>query len=223
MPEQNPGSSHPLIGLRLPQNPLFAQLSEDDLRRLSSSMAVRSVRAGEIICSEGSSDDHAYLILSGKLEISRVDTEGHKLLFRILSPPAMVGLSVVAGKPHTADVIAFESGSLGVLKGELLRKLLRDDPGVALQALAAMGALVQNLSDEIEELRHLPLKNRVWKSVSRNRDPDSLVHITHENLGLLVGATRARVSKALAELERDGVIETRRGGIIVLKPYPMVP
>jgi CRP-like cAMP-binding protein len=42
------------------------------------------------------------------------------------------------------------------------------------------------------------------------------IQITHESMAILLGARRASVSQAIAELQRAGLIECRRGEISIL-------
>ena len=83
---------------------------------------------------------------------------------------------------------------------------------------------VRRLSGLLVEALHVPVDTRVVRRLvaltDAYRDPGSdgpvEVPLTQEDLASLAGTSRATVNRVVGEAERAGVVELRRGRIIVL-------
>lgn len=181
------------------------------------------MKKGQVLHLEGDCPDSAFIILSGIVEISRTGPEGERSIFRLLSPPDLVGLSVIAGASHSADVSSAEDGSIAVIEGSAMMKMLSRQPAVALSMIAQLGCLISRLSDEMEDRRFLSVEQRTWKALSKTAGGPGEVRLTHEEIAQLIGASRSKVSHALAKLQHEGILDCGRGMIQIHIPYPSVP
>jgi CRP-like cAMP-binding protein len=90
---------------------------------------------------------------------------------------------------------------------------VRRHPEVAVVAIAHLARVIGELSAEIEALRKHGLIERVRHRLAVLGRGRRAIAITHGQLAEEVGGTRANVSRALARLEREGVVVRRRGVI----------
>jgi CRP/FNR family cyclic AMP-dependent transcriptional regulator len=191
----------------------LAPLGESVLRQLASEGRRSSLQKDNVLWRRGQRPDAVAVVLTGRLDIIRDSARGDRMLLRSIGAGEAVGLSTLASVAHSANVVAGEASSIFVLTGATLRDRLRREPAVALGAIARLGELVGNLTDELEELRFLDLDERVERVVFRRGRGLREVRLTHEELAQQVGATRENVSRALKRLERRGRIVCRRGRI----------
>jgi len=89
--------------------------------------------------------------------------------------------------------------------------VLRRHPEAALAAIGYLAATIGELSAEIEALRRHGLIERIRHRLRQLGQGRREIAITHARLAEEVGGTRANVSRALARLEREGVLRRRRG------------
>ena len=54
-----------------------------------------------------------------------------------------------------------------------------------------------------------------------NGQPADEIRITQQELAGLVGASRESISRTMSRLEKDGLVETRRGRILILNRYQL--
>ena len=128
-------------------------------------------------------------------------------------PPAVVGLSVAAGALPSAELWAAEDSELAVVPAADVAAALRKHPEAALAALAHLGGVIAELSSEIAALRVHGLAARVRHRLEVLGRGRREVVITHARLAAEVGGSRANVSRALGQLEREGIVLRRRGRI----------
>ena len=134
----NSGSS--LLG-RLP---LFAEVSSGTLARLEHRMRRREFAPRSVIVREGTADDSAFIVLSGRVAVRRRDPDtGIDFLLAELGEGQMFGeMALLTRKPRTASVVALEATTCGILDQSDFDQLLAEQPSAA---RAMMSALAERL------------------------------------------------------------------------------
>ena len=190
----------------LVRSPLFAAMPDAALAGLAARATRRRVRAGQRVLARG--DAAVIVLLTGRIEVV-----GEELVIRSLVPPATIGISLAAGAQSTAELRAAEDVELVVVPADAVAAALRRHPEAALAAIAHLASVVGELSAEVEALRKHGLVARVRHRLVQLGRGRREVAITHAELADEIGGTRANVSRALARLERAGMIRRRRGRI----------
>jgi len=67
--------------------PLFAGLKEEDLKKIRAIASLRQVGKKKVLFSEGEEAKGFYVILSGKVKIYKVSSEGKEQILHIVSAP----------------------------------------------------------------------------------------------------------------------------------------
>ncbi|HUJ63537.1 MAG TPA: Crp/Fnr family transcriptional regulator [Kofleriaceae bacterium] len=186
--------------------PLFAAMPRSVVDGLAARATRRQVRAGQRVLAR---DDAAVVVVvAGRLAV--VDGDA---VVRSLAAPAVVGISLAAGAPASAELRAGEDCELVVVPADAMAAALRRHPEVALAALVHLGGVIAELSAEVAALRRHGLAERVRHRLAALGAGRRELAITHARLAEEVGGTRANVSRALARLEREGIVRRRRGRI----------
>jgi CRP-like cAMP-binding protein len=115
---------------------VFRELHTEGIERLAAVCAEESYRVGEVIFKEGDIGDKLYLILEGRVRISRdVSGMGEEAL-AILGPGAAFGeMSLIDDVPRSADARVHERCRLLVLTTSALEDLLVLDTDLAYEIL----------------------------------------------------------------------------------------
>lgn len=191
--------------------PLFAAMPSPIVAALAGRATRKQVRKGQRVLSRGERAAVVVLV-TGRLEV--VADQGDAVtLVRSLLPPAVVGLSVAAGAAPTAELWAAEASELLVLPAADVAAALRKYPEAALAAIVHLGGMIGELSMEVAALRVHGLASRIRHRLAVLGRGRHEVEITHARLAAEVGGTRANVSRALAQLEAEGIVQRRRGRI----------
>ena len=198
-------------------NPLLSVFSSETQKAIARSSVVRRYERGQALAREMEESDRFILLLRGRVDICRNSEEGTLTTFRSLYPPAGIGYLLLSGQPHTADVIAGDTRvTTALIPVLLLRKLLSDRPEGLFRAVTSLAGLVDELSTEIIETRTLSLLQRVRLTLLRNADSDGEFRGSHEDLAAMIGASRAKVSRALTALESAGEVSLSRRCIRIM-------
>ncbi|MCP4675260.1 MAG: cyclic nucleotide-binding domain-containing protein [Deltaproteobacteria bacterium] len=133
----------------LAKTPLFGSLSETHLSRLASLTTIEDHKRGDVVFSEGDLGDRFYIILTGRVRISRqIPGIGEEAL-AVLNPGSCFGeMALIEDEPRSADAIVHESVTLLVLGKRDLEDLLFVDRDAAYEIL---WAFVRTLSSRLRE------------------------------------------------------------------------
>jgi CRP-like cAMP-binding protein len=130
--------------------PLFQTLSSEQVGRIAAIATRREAPGGTALFVEGSSGDEMYVLLTGKVRISkRLPGVGEEAL-AILEPGAYFGeMAMVDDSPRSADALAHTSCAVAVIKREELEQLMFIDKDLA---YVLLWTFVRTLSVRLREM-----------------------------------------------------------------------
>jgi CRP/FNR family transcriptional regulator len=118
---------------------------------------------GQVILKEGSFGDALYLILAGKVEVSKV-IDGKKAIVACLSAGSVLGeLSFIDKKPRPASAIAVGDVEIGVVDKEFLEYEINK---MSYEFSLVLNALAERLRTATEEYAALKIEHERLKSRS---------------------------------------------------------
>jgi CRP/FNR family cyclic AMP-dependent transcriptional regulator len=206
--------------------PLFVALDDDAAAALEAVMSTRSVERGHTIFREGDTGDRLFVVLDGKVKISRAAADGRENLLAVLGPGEMFGeLSLFDPGPRTATATTITDSRLASLDHDDLRPLLLDRPGVAVHLLRALALRLRRTNEAMADLVFSDVPGRVAKALldlaekfgTAEVDGVRVRHdLTQEELAQLVGASRETVNKALSEFATRGWLRLEGRTVLLL-------
>jgi CRP/FNR family transcriptional regulator, cyclic AMP receptor protein len=206
--------------------PLFEGLDEDNARVLRRQMTEVHLNRGEHLFLEGQDGDRMYVVLDGKLKLTRAAADGRENLLSVLGPGEMFGeLSLFDPRPRTSSARAVTDATLAALTHEALRPWLYERPEVSMHMLQALARRLRRANDLNADLVFTDVPGRVAKNLLDladrfgEQEHDGLhVHhdLTQEELAQLVGASRETVNKALADFAARGWLQISARSVLIL-------
>ena len=201
-------------------NPLFAGLDGEAIARIAALCTRRQLAAGEVLFVKGDEGDALYGIRRGQIRIATGTEAGKRLTLNVLGPGDLLGeIALLDGHPRTADAIAAEPTELFMVRRQDFLRLLEREPRIAVHLIELLCERVRWISDRMEETALMPLEVRLARRIGAlAADFGTDLHISQEELGILLGVTRESVNRQLQQWRREGIIELGRGRIRLLEP-----
>lgn len=209
---------------------LLSGMSDDDRRRVLASGRRRRFAAREVVFHAGDPADSFLLIESGRLAVRATSPAGDVVTFGVFGPGDVVGeLALIeAGARRSASVVALEATQVWSFSAALFHRLRRANVSADAFVLHTMAETIRRLSGLLLEALHLPVEVRVLRRLAdlerlyradrAEDDTATSVPLTQDELGSLSGASRPTVNRVLRGAETDGIVELRRGRILVVDP-----
>jgi CRP/FNR family transcriptional regulator/CRP/FNR family cyclic AMP-dependent transcriptional regulator len=200
------------------QVPLFAGLSEADIRELMTVARRRTFRSGEVIFHRDDPGQVLYIIKEGKVKISLISPDGQEISLVVFGKGECFGeFAILDGLPRSADAVTLERAECYTLQRSDFHKAIMKNPQIAIQVMEALTRRLRTTDDMVEDLIFLDVYGRVAKKLLELADmhgtklDDGIrieVRLTQQELASMVGASRESVNKVLGYFTDKHYIST---------------
>lgn len=203
---------------------LLSDLPQDDLLQLARETRYEKAARDAVIFYQGDECDWIYLLHQGKVKIVYHDEDGREVILEIISPGEAFGGGVLFFPNHPATAIAMEDTVLAKFSAQNYAKFLLDHPMVIMKLLRMLGARhlsminMQTLAGERVERRMAHILVKLATRLGQPGDDGTLITLpmSRQDLADMSCTTLETAIRTLSRFHNQGLIETRRGGYIVV-------
>ena len=194
----------------LARSELFADVPEDRLAELVPSASRRTLVRNDVLFAEGDPPDQLYVVLTGRIAIATRSSDGRESMLALMETGELFGdLGLLDGLPRSAEARALEPSSVLAIPYPPVRKLFEDDPSLLWSVVRLLSGRLRAVDKALADSVFLDVTGRTAKRLldlagERN---EFVLPVTQEELAGMVGASRERVNKAIAQFIRLGWIE----------------
>lgn len=206
----------------LPQmfdNHILAALSPDDIARLRPALSLVTLSIGEILYEPGDQIDKVYFPNDVLISLLTA-TEGHVALeVALIGREGMVGTPLALGVENTpARALVQGNGSAWCMSAADFLEIFQRSPGLQQSIFHYIHALMAQLTQTAACTRFHVVEARLARRFLMADDyaQSHRLHLTHEFLASILGVRRVGVTKAAHGLQQQGLINYRRGEIVIL-------
>jgi CRP/FNR family cyclic AMP-dependent transcriptional regulator len=213
------------VEIVLRKTPLFASLTEKEMRALAARVSKRHFRRGEQLFGEGDPCTGLFLVASGKIRIFKLSAAGREQVLAVEGPgSSFAELPVFDGGNYPAAASAVEDAEVLFISRKDFQNFCREHPDVALKVIAVVGSRLRRLVGIIEELSFTTVRQRLIALILRlaeaaGRPSKEGVHLeltmSHQDLAGELGTVRELVSRTLSRLQAEGFLEVDGRKIVV--------
>ncbi|AKJ31491.1 Crp/Fnr family transcriptional regulator [Caldimonas brevitalea] len=198
-------------------------LDDSDREQIASQLRVAEAEPGELLCRIGRAPTYWFGVLAGLLKMNNDASTGAMVTFTGIPPGAWFGEgTLLKREPYRYNVQALRKSVVAGLPIDSFQRLL--DHSIPFNRFV-MRQLNERLGQfiaarEIDRLNDPDV--RVARSLASLFHPvlypgvGTMLRITQQELGMLVGLSRQRVNEALHTLQRRALIRIEYGGVRVL-------
>ena len=206
--------------------PLFSELSEKDLQKIAQVATKQKYHKDNIILIEEEVGSTMFVILSGRVKISRISDDGREVILSILSDGDFFGeMSLLDGQTRSANVTAIEDSELMVIRREDFLQMLKDYPQIAINLLKELAQRIRKSDEHIKSLSLQDATGRVASTLLRIAEDSGVfrkgqVEISElplqQDLANMAGTSRETISRVIKSLMLKGYLKKEKGKIIIL-------
>ena len=197
--------------------PIFSDLSDSDLEKISSKMISRIYEKGKMILLEESEGETFFIILSGVVKVTRLSDDGREVILAILGESDFFGeMSLLDGEGRSANIVANEKSEVVTLSRRDFLDCLQKYPKIAIALLEELAVRLRKSDQHIESLSLSDSEQRIGITLIRLAEElgtikQGDVNVKNlpyqQDLANMAGTSRETVSRTLKLLETKNLLK----------------
>ncbi len=203
----------------------IAELPADIAEEVTKSCIVRKLTDGECLYRLGDPPSDCFQVLKGRVKLATFNSSGQEMLHAYLFTGDCTGdWGVIIDQPRMNSAIACGSAEVLALSKNKFWDLYHRYIEIPKALNLVMARRLRYSLMLAEDASLLPLRQRIARAVIRmvytvgNIDENGravIEHMSHDELGTLVGSPRQSVGRELKKIEQEGAISLSYGKLVV--------
>jgi CRP/FNR family transcriptional regulator len=209
-------------------SPIFACLSDDELREFKRVIIEKHFQRNETILSEEDTLKFMYFVCSGKVKVVKMSAEGKEHILAIHGIGDSFGeMGILDGGTAPATVIALEDSNISLIKKDDFRGYLLKNEKVMQEIILMLCSRLREAWLKLKMLNINKAESRIREAlkliglqygIKEQRGTMITLKLTHKEIGEYASLSRETVSRHLKRLVKTDEIEIINRKHILLKP-----
>jgi CRP-like cAMP-binding protein len=217
----------------LAHSALFAALPEEARLEVARRLSPRHYEKDDYLFWEGEPAEWLVFVAEGQVKMIKHSESGRETILATFGPGQIVGeVGVLVGETYPATAQALEPSRIFGIRRDDYIALVQRNPELAWALIQELGHRLQRAHETIRSLAVEKVERRVARVVLRmantagERLEDGSVRISvplsRQDIADMAGTVIETAIRALSKFQKQGLIETRDGHIILLQAHSLV-
>lgn len=203
----------------------FSSLSPREAKEISGYFTAERFKKRQLIFSEGDPSEWLYVVVDGKVKITKLSQEGKEIILEIISPLDFFGgVAAVRGFPYPANAVAMESTEVLKVSRKNLMTIMDRFPNLMLSMATSIGdrikgshEMLKSIALEKVESRIATLLIKLGDKVGEETAEGVLINmkLTKQDIAEMVGTTVETSIRTTSRLSKAGILSSRAGRIVI--------
>ena len=201
--------------------PMFCALDEKALRAFVAQCRVMNSPAGTMIFGPSQRADRFFVIVSGQVKIHKISPRGDEQILHLYGPGESFGEAAMwAGINYPAFAEALTDVELVAISKQGLRQAVVANGEMAMGIIAGLSAKLREFNQLIEDLSLKDVPARLAGVLLRQMEQSGSKRLvlgqTKRQLAGRIGTIPETLSRALAKMKADGIIDVKGRNVTIL-------
>jgi CRP-like cAMP-binding protein len=182
---------------------------------------------GTFLFQEGMEAAELYIILSGRIQISKITTDGRELSLRICGENDICGeLTLFTPNPrYLLSAKVLEEGEVAAIRKDVLENEIFQNSSLAFEFMKWMSDHFRKTQTKFRDLVLNGKRGALFSTLIRMSNSFGVklkdgilidLPLTNQELANFCGTSRESTNRILSELRRDNIISVKKGKITIL-------
>ncbi|KAF0152815.1 MAG: Crp/Fnr family transcriptional regulator [Ignavibacteria bacterium] len=206
--------------------PIFSELDKDSIEKIERIGSRKTYTKNEVILLEEEAGTALFVIVSGKVKVSRTSNDGKEVILTILGESDFFGeMAILDGLTRSATVTTIEKSELFIIQRNDFLTLLYEHPEVSIALLQELTRRLRNADMKIKALSLKDAEGKVATVILQLAD--DVGKIKHgkveidklplqQDLANMAGTSRETISRTLHSFAKKGLVEMEGSKLRIL-------
>ena len=197
--------------------PIFSELENDALEKIEKIGSRKTYTKNDVILMEEDAGTALFVIVKGKVKVSRTSNDGREVILTILGDSDFFGeMAILDGLTRSATVTAIDESELFLIQRNDFLNLLYEHPEVSVALLQELTRRLRNADMKIKALSLKDAEGKVATVILQLADDigkikQGVVEIEklplQQDLANMAGTSRETISRTLHSFAKKGYVE----------------
>ena len=205
---------------------LFKGLSDAEFKELEPYLSTSLYKKKKTIFSEGEPPEWFYLVLTGKVKITKLSHEGKEIILEVISPTDIFGgVAVIKGFPYPANAVAMEDSEVLKISRKNLMRLVDRFPNLMYCMALQMGDRMKSSHDSLKNIALERVEARIAALLLKLAGKVGIetgsgitidMRLTKQDVADMVGTTVETSIRTFTKFKKAGLLADKDGKIVIL-------
>jgi CRP-like cAMP-binding protein len=206
--------------------PLFSELNDSQLQDIANFAVKQLYKKDNMVLIEEEVGSTMFVIISGRVKISRISDEGREVILSILVDGDFFGeMAILDGQTRSANAVTLEDTELLIIRRENFLEMLHKYPQVAINLLKELAHRLRRSDSQIKSLSLQNALGKVASTLLRIADDSGIikhgqVEISQlppqQDLANMAGTSRETISRVIKSLNMLGYVKKEGSKLKIL-------
>ena len=221
-----------MSSLRLQEMPILSSLSQRDWEKVKHLFIEKHFGKDDYIFFEGDPSSWLGVVLEGRVKMIKHAENGKDVVLDLIAPGEMLGeMAAFNGEPYLATAQAMEPTVVASIHQDDYVRLLKQYPALALRAIEELGRRLREAQETIKSMAVERVERRIARillklaATTGSSNEDGIVielPLTRQDIAEMAGTTVETAIRTLSKFRKKGLIQTKQGRVIILRPHQLV-
>lgn len=222
----------PTLRDAIAQCALLHDLSPEECDSVIDAGRLYEIAPGDYFFRQGEDSTMLYIIVTGRVKLSMVTTEGQQVIVNYFGAGEGLGIVMALNElPYPLSAEAIEPCTAVGWSRATMLDLMRNNAQLSFNGMNMVGRRFTQMQNRFQELATQRVEQRVARALMRlvrqfgRRTVNGLLidlPLSREDLAQMTGTNLYNVSRILSKWESEGLIATSRKQVTLLKAHELV-
>jgi CRP/FNR family transcriptional regulator len=201
-----------------------SSFTEEEWKIIESSSTARPMKKKELLYQQGLRDDNIYILRTGIVKLSKLNSTGHELILDIISGNTILGMMHNSEREKEESAVALQEGFTYMMSEDDFDSVMKKAPEVMAKIREIMLLRKVRIENKLFALFYRTVKQRLAHAILALLDDFSLpcengqrlrINLTHKDYANLIASTREVVTATISKFRREGIIRYQGKQMII--------
>jgi CRP-like cAMP-binding protein len=206
--------------------PIFSNLNEQELKEIEPYLIREKFKKKDQIFKEGDPSNWFYILIKGKIKLTKLSLEGKEIIVELISPSDFFGgLAVLKGFAYPANAVTMEDSEILKISKVDILKLIDRFPSIMYEITSNLSIRVKEFHETLKsvalekvESRIASLLVKLANKIGKRIDNDAVVidmKLTKQDIAEMVGTTVETSIRTISKFKKMGILKEKEGRLVI--------